>query len=209
MEAAVPSLRPPLRKTSCGAGTWLQHHDRPSQPTAQPREAAGTLRQTTALGSPREPPSVAAATAPCPPCSPPAPVRIHLVLQQVFSFRFPHLCLLGEGSGEFKQLLARGWKEAAESGSHLKTKPQSCHGRWGGDGQGQRCESHPCPSAHGDTLGLPGNTGAPARLRGPWWEVLMVLPFCLDFHDLPYPHLPSISAGCNPTQAAQRPRSVL
>lgn len=36
VEAAVPSLRLPLRKTSCGAKMWLWYHNRPSQPTAQP-----------------------------------------------------------------------------------------------------------------------------------------------------------------------------
>lgn len=86
VEAAVPSLHLPLRKTSCGTKMWLWYHNRPSQPMAQLREAAGRLRPDRGLGVSPEAPKQDHSDSPAPLDSSPTPFRIHLVLQQVFSF---------------------------------------------------------------------------------------------------------------------------
>lgn len=95
---------------------------------------------------------------------------------------------------------------------------QSCPGEEMARASDARATRAPVP--HGNAVGLPGNTraarGSESRVLQPSWSLagsadVFTLSLGFSWPSLPTtePPTPSVSAGCSPTQAAQRPRSIL
>lgn len=183
----------------CGRGTTIAL---PSPRPSRERQPGGS-GQTTALGSPWEHQSKAAPTAPHPPAAPQPLLGYTWCFNKCFLFDFLIFVFSEKAlasSNSFLRVAERKQLGESRTPKPFPKLPQAMGRRQ----PGPAVRESPMP--HGNTSGLPGNTratqGCQARRAGPcnqqghvgpWWEVLMFLPFHWDFPDLPYPQPTHVS----------------